>query len=360
MIHQAIVSLGVAFAIAVICFVPYLIFQYRRYGQFSASRMLWTGALLAYATALVAYTLFPLPSAAWCATSHNLLELDPTVYFRDMWHDHQSGMSWLNVVTSWTVMQMALNVLLFMPLGVILRNLWNVKVVRATLIGLGLSCLIELTQLTGNWFTAPCPYRVADVNDIWTNTLGAFVGAVLALLTPRLAADAGTMLAVRAWAKPVTRGRRLAGMLFDVAALGVTWIGVEVVVAVGYVVIVGNPSGDRTAATAFNNVVSSIGTISCWALILVCALFGSGASLGQRLVYLKPVATRRPQRLWLVVRALVVQGAALALVSWGSGLFGLIGLMWLALAVVWVLFAPRGLSCTLAGCQMVDARPKPK
>jgi len=354
MLEKALLSLLVSLGIAVICFVPYLIFQYRRYGQFSASRLVWMGVLLAYGTAIVAYTLFPLPSGAWCAKSHNLLELDPTVYFRDMVAAHQAGASWLTVATSWTALQMALNVLLFMPLGLILRHLWKIGVARATLIGLGLSCLIELTQLTGNWFTAACPYRVADVNDVWNNALGAFLGAVLALLTPRLAADADTMEAVRGWAKPVTRGRRWAGMMFDAVALGVVWLGVAVISAIGYTVFVGNSSDDRSAAIAFGHMIAAISAICCFGMIVVCACVGSGASLGQRLVDLKPVARRHPARFWLVVRALIVQGVAVGFILWGGGLFSV---TWLLLAVVWVLFTPRGLSCTIAGCDMVDARP---
>jgi len=355
MIQQALQSALAGLIVAVICLVPYLIYQYRRYGQFSASRLVWMVALLVYGTALAAYTLFPLPSVAWCAVPHpGLLELDPTVYFRDMWQMHAAGTSWTGVATSWTVLQMVLNVLLFMPLGVIVRHLWKLGVARATLLGLGISLLIELTQLTGNWFTAPCAYRVADVNDVWTNTLGAFVGAVLALLTPRLAADAGVLEAMRNLAKPVTRGRRWAGMLFDAAALGLTWLAAAVVMAVGYYIVVGGTS-DRQAAVAFNHVITTVADVCCFAVVVGFALTGSGASLGQRMVYLKPVPTRRHPRAWLLVRALVVQGVVLALVLWASSL-GLFGAAWLVLALIWVLFSPRGLSFTIAGCKIADAR----
>jgi len=357
MIQQALQSALVGLIIAVICFVPYMVYQYRRYGQFSASRMVWMVALLVYGTALVTYTLFPLPSQAWCAVPHEgLLVLDPTVYFRDMWQMHADGTSWMGVATSWTALQMALNVLLFMPLGVIVRHLWKLGVARATLLGLGISLLIELTQLTGNWFTAACAYRVADINDVWNNTLGAFLGAVIALLTPRLAADANVLEEMRAFAKPVTRGRRWAGMLIDAVSLGVTWLGVSAVLAVGYFVIVGDTSADRQAAVAFNQLITAVADLCCFAVVVVFALVGSGASLGQRLVYLKPVPTRRRGRLWLLVRALAVQGVALALVLWTSSL-GLIGVAWLGLAIVWVVFQRRGLSYALAGCQIVDARP---
>lgn len=343
-------------AIAIVCFVPYLVYQYRRYGQFSASRSLWSGALLIYGTALVSYTLFPLPSAAFCAVPHDdLLVLDPTKYFRDMWQMHSQGSSWTSVLTGWTCLQMVLNVLLFLPLGVILRHLWKVRVLGATLLGLGVSLLIEVTQYTGNWFTAPCPYRVADVSDVLTNTLGALIGALIALLVPRLAADAGTLQAARRFARPLTRGRRLAGMLFDVAWAGLIVATVRVALAVVYFAAIGDTGADRTRATAYGHVSNVVAQAVCLLLLVVFALRGSGASLGQRLVYLEPVPSRPRARLWLVARALVVQGVALAVVFWAAPLTG-VAWAWLAVAVVWTLFRPDGLSCALTGCKMVDVR----
>ena len=358
MLQQAGQSLIVGAVIAVVCFIPYLIYQYRRYGQFSASRMVWMGAMLVYLTALIGYTLFPLPGAAWCtAGHHDLLVLDPTVYFRDLWEAHQGGQSWSAVLTSWTCLQMVLNVLLFLPLGVIVRHLWKIGVARMTLIGLGVSLLIELTQYTGDWFIAPCPYRVADVNDLLTNTLGAFLGALLALLMPRLAADADALEATRAVAKPITRGRRYAGMLFDLAAQVVLLLTVDVAAAVVYLLFVGS-SEDHERASIFGQTVTTVADIGCFALVIGFALIGSGASIGQRLVYLKPLPTRPHPRLWLLLRALMTQGVALAVWLWAPA-GDWLALVWLMLAVIWVLFRTCGLSFTLAGCDLVDARPAP-
>ena len=353
MVQQGLQALLVAAIIAVICFVPYLIYQYRRYGQFSASRLIWMAALLIYGTALLTYTLAPLPTAAWCAQPHSgLLELDPTLYFRDLWQMHAGGQSWSSILTSWTLLQMLLNFLLFVPLGIILRHLWKVGVGLTTLIGFGISLLIELTQLTGNWFTAPCQYRVADISDLIFNTAGALFGAIIALVVPRLAADADAMEASRAQAKPVTRGRRFAGMLFDIVTFGLVMYGVQVVLTIGYVLFNGMPSGDRTGAAVAGGVFRVIAEVCGLACPLLAALIGSGASIGQRLVYLKPVARYRAL---LLLRVLVTQGVAVALLFWVPG-GALYGVLWLVVAVVFVLFRVRGFSFTLASCDLVDAR----
>jgi len=252
------------------------------------------------------------------------------------------------------LMQMLLNLLLFVPLGIILRHLWKVGVWLTTLIGFCISLFIELTQLTGNWFTAPCQYRVADVSDVIINTAGALFGAAIALLVPRLAADTAAMEASKALAKPVTRGRRWVGMLFDIVTFGLVMTAVMVVLTIGYLVFVGLPSGDRTGAAAAGGTFRLIGQICGLAVVVIASLNGSGASVGQRLVYLKPACARRG-RGFLVLRALITQGVAVALLFWVPG-GGFYGVLWLMVALIFVIFRVRGLSFTLTGCDLVDAR----
>ena len=63
-----------------------------------------------------------------------------------------------------------LNVLLFVPLGILLPLLWKrfKNPIRTVFIGLFVSVVIEFLQL----FT----YRATDINDLMTNTLGALIG----------------------------------------------------------------------------------------------------------------------------------------------------------------------------------------
>ena len=63
-----------------------------------------------------------------------------------------------------------LNVLLFIPLGIMLPLLWNkFKTLKFTLLfGFGMSSVIELLQAL--------TFRATDVNDLITNTLGTFLG----------------------------------------------------------------------------------------------------------------------------------------------------------------------------------------
>jgi glycopeptide antibiotics resistance protein len=72
--------------------------------------------------------------------------------------------------------QVAMNVVLFVPLGVFVAVLWRRSFRHTVLIGFAASMLIEITQLTGNFGTAPFVYRIFDVDDLVTNTLGAALG----------------------------------------------------------------------------------------------------------------------------------------------------------------------------------------
>ena len=93
------------------------------------------------------------------------------------------------------------NVLLFLPLGVFLALLARVPSAwRATLIGFGLSLTIETVQLILD--VTVSPGRVADVNDLLGNTVGAVVGYALFRLG-RSAAPLARLNTAMTWPPPI-------------------------------------------------------------------------------------------------------------------------------------------------------------
>ena len=103
----------------------------------------------------VVYVLVGLPNVTYIRPELNL-NLLPIIGMIDDWKNS------------------VLNVLLFVPLGVMLPLLWNkFRTQKNTLLsGFGISLAIELLQIL--------TFRATDVNDLITNTLGAYFGFLCA------------------------------------------------------------------------------------------------------------------------------------------------------------------------------------
>ena len=63
------------------------------------------------------------------------------------------------------------NIIMFMPIGFFIPLLWKISNKKVILIGLSYSLLVEFSQL----FLA----RGTDIDDLWLNTLGTFLGLLL-------------------------------------------------------------------------------------------------------------------------------------------------------------------------------------
>ncbi|MEU8242948.1 VanZ family protein [Actinoplanes missouriensis] len=149
--------------------LPWIHHQYRRYGRLRGWSAVVAAAEGLYLCGLVAFTLFPLPTAYTCAG----VNIDP---LNDL------------AASRAAIPQVALNVLLFVPLGFFLRYRFGLRLGRAIVAGLGVSLIVETVQGTAVLGLFPCPYRVADTGDLLTNTMGTAVGALFAALVPAFAA----------------------------------------------------------------------------------------------------------------------------------------------------------------------------
>lgn len=216
MTAQVLGSILVGLAVSAVLFLPLLVWQYRRFGRFDGLRMLWTTAGFIYATAIVAFTVFPLPdfTPGYCAAYGTEPLLDPLRFPRELIELVQTKGP-MAIASDWLVWEFTLNMALFVPFGLILRRVLEWPRAAVLLAALATSILIELTQYTGNWGLAPCPYRFADTTDLFTNTLGALIGIGLEATIPRLLSTKAHLRAQKDLARPVTRRRRYLGMLLD-------------------------------------------------------------------------------------------------------------------------------------------------
>src|SRR5699024_2099139 len=67
------------------------------------------------------------------------------------------------------VLQVAMNMALFLPLGLILRGVFRLDTTTSLAMAVLLSALIEVTQYTGAWGLYPCGVRIADIEDLIAN-----------------------------------------------------------------------------------------------------------------------------------------------------------------------------------------------
>ncbi len=175
------VAVVVIFVFVMVMAVPFIATSAR--SPRAATRRAATIAFAcAYAGAVVAYTVLPLPTnesaQRRCADAGGELnaQLIPFNFLVDP--GASTGLALVSPTMAW---QVVLNVALFMPLGTIvilgLRRGFGVVLAVAFVCSL----VIETSQLTGLWFIYDCAYRLFDVDDILANTVGAGLGAAIAL-----------------------------------------------------------------------------------------------------------------------------------------------------------------------------------
>ncbi|MGF2949207.1 VanZ family protein [Microbacterium alcoholitolerans] len=341
----AAIAIGIGVIVGIGLFVPFVALSYRRRGRLSLGRMLLWFAALVYFWAIWTYTLLPLPDpdAIRCVG----MITDPLDMVRDV---RKAIAAPGRTLTNPAVLQLAFNVLLFVPLGFFLRVLGGRGIIAALLVGFGLSLFIETTQLTGVWGIYPCAYRFFDVGDLITNTTGALLGSILALVVPRahrglaVAPDAGRP-------RPVTRGRRALAMLCDGIGFSLlAWtISIATQLYVGYVL-------DDRALMVEGELAGFVGTACAAALWLLFTL-ATGQSIGDFSVQLRYRGSRLPE---FVARLLRWAGGVAALTAFGllPQPFGFASGLLLLLACVLFVFTRqgRGLPGILSGQQLTDAR----
>lgn len=352
---SAVLALFGGTVVVLLGFVPYVAWSYRRRGRFGLGHAALVAGAAVYALALWTYTLLPLPDPALVCSDPAGVQLRPGQFLRDLADARAAGGSGRGVV-----LQVALNVLLFVPLGMLVRHLFRRGPVVTVLAGLTVSGLIELTQLTGVWGLYDCAYRVFDVDDLAANTLGAALGflaaPVLRLVPDQAAADVRRP-------QPVTGRRRVLGMVTDVLLVDLggllLWVGVGSVL---------RSTGAMSPVELADATVlqGSLQLLVAAVLLVGVPLLGHGATLGQRAVMLRPRTESGtdpsvPQRL---ARAATGSGGYVLLdtlgTMTGSAFLGGAAVVLLVASLVLALRGDhRGLSHLVARLRVVDTRVPP-
>lgn len=174
--------------IAFIFTLPFLIYQYRKYGSIPFLRSAIFYSFILYLLCMYFLVILPLPSIEEVKNlTTPTTQLIPFDFLRDILiisFDWKSLTSYLNLIQSPVFYIAAFNILLTVPFGIYLRYYFECKWYKALIFGFLLSLFFELTQLSGLYGIYPRAYRLFDVDDLILNTTGTMLGF---LITPLIA-----------------------------------------------------------------------------------------------------------------------------------------------------------------------------
>ncbi|GEK32952.1 VanZ family protein [Kurthia sibirica] len=186
-----IVTAGIIFIILVFfLWIPWLIYMYRKYGFLPLSTTLISFSFIFYFLSALFLVILPLPTTRDTCAMQNPNTVHYSLIPFQFVEDILKG-QWLNLKNPATYMllfkqsafyQVFFNFLLLLPLGVFLRYYLGDKKKwwKAAILIFITTFFFEITQLTGIYGIYNCAYRLFDVDDLMTNTIGGIIGFFIA------------------------------------------------------------------------------------------------------------------------------------------------------------------------------------
>ena len=181
-IKQALVYFPI---LAVIFTVPYIIYNYKKYGSILSLRIWIIYSFILYLLCVYCLVILPLPTpekALKLTTYHT--QLMPFNFIVDIFkHTHiqiSDPQSYFSLINNWAFLTTIFNIFMTLPFGFYLKYYFQNTLKSTILKTFLLSLFFELTQLSGLYFIYRANYRLFDVDDLITNTLGGAIGFLLA------------------------------------------------------------------------------------------------------------------------------------------------------------------------------------
>lgn len=220
-IKQAAISFP---AIAVIFTIPYLIYNYKKYGSIMSLRLWIIYSFILYMLITYCLIILPLPSPekAQALRGHHL-QLNPLNFIFDIIKNTKIDLnhpkSFLTIFNNWGFLTTIFNIFMTLPFGFYLRYYFQNNLKQILIKSFLLSLFFELTQLSGFYFIYQGNYRLFDVDDLITNTLGGLLGFLLAgTLAKFLPTRAEIDQKSYDRSQKISLLRRFIAMFFDIAA----------------------------------------------------------------------------------------------------------------------------------------------
>ena len=164
--------------------VPYILFEYRRYGAIPLLRTVLVYFFILYLINAYFQVILPLPSREEVASSAvPAMQMEPGNFLRMIRRTADLDISGRRELLAFLknpfVYQAILNAVLLFPLGVYLHYYYRRGFILSALIVFAVSLFFEFTQYSGLYGYYAHAYRTFDVDDIILNTAGGIAGWIL-------------------------------------------------------------------------------------------------------------------------------------------------------------------------------------
>ena len=171
--------------IALILMLPYVISQYKKYGSLLIFRTTIIYSFILYLIVIYFLVILPLPPIEEVRNYKNsFVQLEPfyalTYLHQHIHFDITDFSTYSNLFRNSYFYQVIYNIFITIPFGIYLRYYFKCNFKKTLLFSFLLSLFFELTQLSGLYGIYPRPYRIFDVDDLITNTLGGILGYLVA------------------------------------------------------------------------------------------------------------------------------------------------------------------------------------
>jgi len=167
-------------SVALLFTIPFIIYQYRKYGSLSFLRGLILYSFILYMITIYFLVILPLPKKEEVVYQDNMIRIIPFGFIKDIINETSFTLNdfstYIKAFTEPCIYTVVLNIFMTIPFGMYLRYYFQCNKKRTLILSFLLSLFFELTQLTGLYFIYPYQYRVFDVDDLITNTLGGVIG----------------------------------------------------------------------------------------------------------------------------------------------------------------------------------------
>ena len=177
--------------IAIVFTIPYLIYNYKKYGSIWSLRIWIIYSFILYLICTYCLIILPLPTPEKAQTLNGYhTQLIPFNFIADIIsRSHiqiSNPKSYLTVINNWAFLTTIFNIFMTLPFGFYLKYYFRNNLKQVILKTFLLSLFFELTQLSGLYFIYRGNYRLFDVDDLITNTIGGIFGFLLATTLSRI------------------------------------------------------------------------------------------------------------------------------------------------------------------------------